>query len=275
MINDTKEQEHNKELIKEIRRKLKDDIFNAKGRILKTDGSLEITSIALELKKYDIDLNTIIDDSKQIDELYGEAIRERKDAKETLSLALSIPNKDEKICKEYAQNLLSTNYKFNLVELIKEAINDEDNYYLFKDNLYKIEDLLREIKNSLRELDVKFYINPFDHIKIKDYIKEFEKTEDKTEEINKVKATIDYVMNMIDDMERANNEFLLSIGNDIDILKENVNTIYVNFDKEEETPEVETQNEPIKVEEVKENQVVNITDISELFQLSFANEIAN
>ena len=58
LVSATTEEKHNQEIIKEIKRKLKNDVLNAKGRIQNNDGSLEITSINLELKNFGYDLAT-------------------------------------------------------------------------------------------------------------------------------------------------------------------------------------------------------------------------
>ena len=271
LVHAVDEKKHAEDLMLEIRRKLKNDILNAKGRIQGIDGSLEVTSINLELANCGIDLNAVIDDDSLLDEAYGAFKRDRDEAKETLNIALSLPNRDDAICGMYMQELLKVNYRFNLLELLKEAFDNNNDYNLFKDSLYKIEDLVKEIKNGLRELGIKYYINPFDYIKIKDYIAMFENVQDPQIVIDETKKTIAYLANMIDDMEKANNEFLLSVNDDITIVKEETpsvddeNTLYVNIDTftDEETKDID---EILNDKEAKDNQVIRIHDLGEGFK---------
>ena len=137
LVSATTEEKHNQEIIKEIKRKLKNDVLNAKGRIQNNDGSLEITSINLELKNFGYDLNMLSDDMELVDEAYGAAKKEKDEINETLNIALDLPNKDDTICSMYMNELLKANYKFNLLELVKEVFTDIDSYDLFKDSLYK------------------------------------------------------------------------------------------------------------------------------------------
>lgn len=271
LVHAVEEKKHVEDLMLEIRRRLKSDILNAKGRIQETNGSLEVTSINLELANCGIDLNAVIDDDSLLDEAYGAFKHDRDEARETLNIALSLPNRDDAICNMYMQELLKANYRFNLLELLKEAFDNNNDYNLFKDSLYKIEDLVKEIKNGLRELGIKYYINPFDYIKIKDYIAMFENVHDPQIVIDETKKTIAYLANMIDDMEKANNKFLLSVNDDITIVKEETpsvddeNTLYVNIDTftDEETKDID---EILNDKEAKDNQVIRIHDLGEGFK---------
>ncbi len=268
LVSATTEEKHNQEIIKEIKRKLKNDVLNAKGRIQNNDGSLEITSINLELKNFGYDLNMLSDDMELVDEAYGAAKKEKDEINETLNIALDLPNKDDTICSMYMNELLKANYKFNLLELVKEVFTDIDSYDLFKDSLYKIEDLIKEIKNGLRELKIKFYINPFDYIKIKDYIAMFENIRNPYEEIENTKKTITYLAGMIDDMERANNEFLLTVNDDVMAMEEDAQVVFMDI---EETSDKDIC-EILKAENAKDNQVVMVSDTKDDFNMGRVKE---
>ena len=263
LITATKEKENALKTITAIHRKLKDDILNARGRIQNSNGSLEVTSIAIEFRKYDLDLNELIGNSELLDKVYVQAKRELDDIRETLDTALGLPNKDELICEKYMFDVLRSNYKFNLIELIKEIFNTDEDYYLFKDSLYKIDDLLKEIKNNLRELKVKFYINPFECIKIDEYIKCFEHFKNYDREIDDIRKTITYLTKMVEDMEKSNNTATLSINDDVTILKDDENTIYIDI--EDSSRQVSQDDDAtiyrlLKDDNVRENQVIKIAN---------------
>ena len=272
LLKATEEEKQLNDLMAKIRRKLKNDVLNAKGRVEGINGTLGITSINMELKHYDIDLATIADDVSLIDEAYGASKKELEDANETLNVALNLPNRDDAICSMYMQNLLSANYKFNLLELVKEVFTDTKEYDLFKDSLYKVADLIKEIKNGLRELGVKFYINPFDYIKIKDYLAMFENVRNPEEEIENTKKTIAYLANMIDDMEKANNDFLLSVNDNITIMKKDAisQTLYVDIMKEEYDDKSIT--EILKSDDARDNQVIAVSEMAKSFNRGRAKE---
>lgn len=266
--------------IAEIDRKLKDDILNARGRIYGLNGDLEVTSIALEFKKHGLDLGKLIDDSELLNRAYSDAKKELDDIRETLDTALGLPNKDEIICEKYMLDVLKSNYKFNLIELIKEVNTSQNNYSLFKDSLYKIDDLLKEIKNNLKELKIKFYINPFDSIKISDYIKAFDKFKDYDIDIANIKKTMTYLTKMVRDMEKFNNKVSLSINDEVTILKETTDTVFEiveEFKKVDESEEQNKDNDEIiyqllQNDDVKENQVIKITLPPDNFMMSLVRQ---
>ena len=260
LLKATKAQDDMNDMALDIQRKLKDEVINARGRRYGKDGNLEVTSIALELKKFDIDLNAVAIDGELLDKLYGEARKEREDARELLDTALDLPNRDDSICSSYMRDLLISNYKFNLMELVKEIFTSYDDINLFRDSLYKVEDLIKEIKNGLRELGVKFYINPFDNIKIKKYLGAFEKFDDQSSEIEKIKQTMAYLSEMIDDMEKTNNELLLTINDPVEVLNERAEIIPIDTLKEEE------EDEPLLVTDAKDNQVIRVSNFVKGFK---------
>ena len=261
LIDATKQKNSVREKIFNIRRRLKDDIING--------GIGEEFNISSELKKYGIELKEIINDMDLLDRVYGDRKKQRDDAEEVLNLALILPNRDDAICQLYASQLLRNNYVFNLVELVKEIYTDQDDYDLFKDSLYKIADLVKEIKNGLRELNGRIN-NSFDYIKIKNYIEIFEKTKDYATDIDNITKTMTYLSEMIDNMEKKNNELLLSINKELVMLTENINTIYMDISKEEEH-EDESKSDIFKLlhlEDVKDNQVIKLADIKSNFNIS-------
>ena len=262
------------DLINDIQAKLREEVKSARGRKYAKDDKLAVTSIAIELQEFGINLSEIINDGEWLDKVYSDLLNEKKEKQETLNTALSLPNKDEAICAMYMEELLKSNYKLVIVELIKEVFSDNDDYDLFKDSLYKIEDLIKEIKNNLKELNIKFYINPFNQIKIKDYIHQFEKSNDYEVDISSIKETMIYLSNMIDEMEKHNSEFLSSISDDVPILKEDTNTVYLDIPKEKD--EVISSDDVIlellKPDAASDNQVIKIRNLQSDFMKSRVKE---
>ncbi len=257
------------ETIDEIHKKLKEEVLGARGRKRSEDGKSEATDIATELNSFGIDLHAIIDDNELLDRTYSEALKERNEKQETLDTARGLPNSDAEICSMYARDVLNANYKIVLVELIKEVFNNPDDYYLFKDSLYKIDDLIKEINNNLKELRINMEINPFKQIKIKNYIKIFEKCKDYDINIKNITNTMTYLTDMVGNMEKANNDFLLSIGSDAMILKEDINTLYLNIPEEKEN---EVSIDFLDAKKGKANQVVKIVKSGANFMRGRAKE---
>ena len=91
-------------------------------------------------------------------------------------------------------------------------------------------------------LKIRFYINPFDGIKIGDYLKVSSEFKDYDVDIANIKKTITYLTKMVEEMESINSKTVLSINDEVTILREPENTIFidVNDDKtrEEDTNEI-------------------------------------
>ena len=274
LIAASNEKEKAFEAIEDIKRKLKNDVLKARGRIQNSNGNLEVTDVAIEFKKYDLNLSELLDNKELLDKVYGDAKRELDDVRETLDTALGLPNKDESICEKYMVDVLKSNYKFNLLELIKEVFDISNNYDLFKDSLYKIDDLLKEIKNNLKELKVKFYINLFDGIRIGEYIKSFEKFKDSDEDIANIKKTITYLTKLVADMEKNNNVAMLSINDEVTIFGELGETIYVDIkDEGEFTSEEDTTiYQLLKDSSVSDNQVIKIVNPNDDFMFGIVKQ---
>ena len=265
-----KENDQAKKLMISIKNKIKDDIIAAEGRTYSERGNIEPISIVSEFKRYGIDLKNLLDNQELLQKQYEKFKSEKETQEEMLEVTSNLPNKDEDIYKQMEFETIESQYKFLLIELINEVCYSSKDYNLFKNNIYKIADTILAIKDCLQKLNIKFYINPFDRIKIDNHIHTINSMVDYQKEISDVKKTITYITSMIEETENKNKELVISLGNDINIIKEKDSVVL----ESNSTYDEETLSDifEAKDNEIKDNQVVRISDYIDAFKIDRARE---
>ena len=271
LISLDKENEHVKRVLADIKNNLRNDLIKAEGRIYNSNGSMDMISIVSELKKYGIDLKEVINDEAMLKQIFQEFNNEKNMQNETYEAAINLPNKDEEICKQIEVETINAKYKFCLIDLINEICNSSLEYNAFKDSLYKIVDIINLIKGYLQRLGIRFYINPFDRIKIDSKIQMVNSIRDCNEEINKIKKTITYISTMIEEANGKSYELMNSINTPIEIIRDNkkdanVSQYALNENDAKAFGDIALNNA------LKDNQVVSLNAIGDGFKIDRVRE---
>ena len=264
-----------KNVFNEIRNNLRNQVIKAEGRVYNTKGNMETISVVSELRKYGIDLKEIVQDSKKLKNIFRKFSEEKDTQNEMFEATINLPNRDEEICNQIEHETIECAYKYSLIELVSEVCKTDTEYDLFRNSLYKIADIIASIKGYLQKLGIKFYINPFDRIKIDSQIQVVDSMTDYEKEINNVKKTITYISSMIDETTEKNRELLIAINNDIKIIDDNnqkenkSNQEYTDYD---ETDDIKTFGDIVLSNDFKDNQVISLRKLSDDFKIDRAYE---
>lgn len=275
LISLDKENERTKKIMLDIKNKLRNEIIKAEGRVYNSKGIIEAISIVSEFKKYGINLKEIVDDSEKLRDTFRRFNEEKETQEETFKATINLPNRDEEICKQIELETIQSEYKYCLIELVNEVCKTDTEYNLFKNSLYKMADIIKSIKEYLQKLGIKFYINPFDRIKIESQIQVFNSIPDYKKEIDNVKKTITYVSLMIDDATRKNQELIVTINSDIKMIDDNsekeIDTIHKLFSYED-NDDNKTFSDIALSDDFKDNQVVSLKELNDNFKVNRAHE---
>ena len=275
LISLDKENERTKKIMIDIKNKLRNEIIKAEGRVYNSKGIIETISIVSEFKKYGINLKEIVDDSEKLRDTFRRFNEEKETQEETFKATINLPNRDEEICKQIELETIQSEYKYCLIELVNEVCKTDTEYNLFKNSLYKMADIIKSIKEYLQKLGIKFYINPFDRIKIESQIQVFNSIPDYKKEIDNVKKTITYVSLMIDDATRKNQELIVTINSDIKMIDDNsekeIDTIHKLFSYED-NDDNKTFSDIALSNDFKDNQVVSLKELNDNFKVNRAHE---
>ena len=275
LISLDKENERTKKIMLDIKNKLRNEIIKAEGRVYNSKGIIEAISIVSEFKKYGINLKEIVDDSEKLRDTFRRFNEEKETQEETFKATINLPNRDEEICKQIELETIQSEYKYCLIELVNEVCMTDTEYNLFKNSLYKMADIIKSIKEYLQKLGIKFYINPFDRIKIESQIQVFNSIPDYKKEIDNVKKTITYVSLMIDDATRKNQELIVTINSDIKMIDDNsekeIDTIHKLFSYED-NDDNKTFSDIALSNDFKDNQVVSLKELNDNFKVNRAHE---
>ena len=275
LISLDKENERTKKIMIDIKNKLRNEIIKAEGRVYNSKGIIEAISIVSEFKKYGINLKEIVDDSEKLRDTFRRFNEEKETQEETFKATINLPNRDEEICKQIELETIQSEYKYCLIELVNEVCMTDTEYNLFKNSLYKMADIIKSIKEYLQKLGIKFYINPFDRIKIESQIQVFNSIPDYKKEIDNVKKTITYVSLMIDDATRKNQELIVTINSDIKMIDDNsekeIDTIHKLFSYED-NDDNKTFSDIALSNDFKDNQVVSLKELNDNFKVNRAHE---
>ena len=266
LISLEKEKEQIKRLFNDIRSKLKNEITNAEGRIHDSNGSLVPISINSELKKYGISLHEILNDHLKLERVYKAFSEEAEMLEEKYRVTIDLPNRDEEICHQIEIDMIKGKYKLALVQLIKEISAVDSEYSSFRDRLYKIASVIDDLKNDSVKLGIRFYINPFDRIKIDSQIQVINSIKDIDKETDNIRKTITYITAMIDDSANKNNELITLINTDINIFSEDNYYNLMDENKAISDENKKTFSDIVSDTDVKGNQVIKIGNPKDEFK---------
>ena len=218
LINLSKKQALVDDKIKSINESLKDNLVHVEGRIVGPKDELIYTSIVKEFEDAGIDLLPLVDNQNALDEALSKAYQDKKDSEEMVAAAKICYDeaKNETIYSDIKKNAKNSEYHLILLEIVHELCSDTPEFDLTVNKLYRVLNLIEERKYYLNH---KFYIDPFDRLKIEDYIDELNNLGDCEEEIDNVKKTITYMISSISNMEEMNDEFVDKINQHCSIIK--------------------------------------------------------
>ena len=251
--------------VKQLETELKNNILNAEGRIYSDTGSLKYTSIVQEFRDNSLDLNELLNNKPLLEEEFSKINEKEVASSEKLQAA--------KICYQNmpsSENLLvyhdidvdaaKVRYKLILLRIAILIAEEVDNYTSALEKRMEIDSLNSVRKECLNKIGIKLSIDSFSRIRLKEQINILQALGDNSKEIAIIRENIDNYNTLIEQRMSQNNEFMLTINDNVEFIKDD--TSFVNI--------VEDNNvDVIKVANLTDsnylNKVIKVSNLSDNF----------
>ena len=198
-----------------LEQSLVDNVLNAEGRVYNND-NLEYASIIKEYDMNGLNLGTLLKDSNLLKEsiptVENLVLSENEKVKTASLCCYRAPNDSDmkKLYEVSVTDLLKASYKLILLkiaDLLQKKFND---YVKIKNKRTEIISLISERKSVLRTLGIKYYVDPFDKIKINNQLEIIELLGGNIQNVAFIKEKIKDAFNVVDDI-KAKNEVLIKV----------------------------------------------------------------
>ena len=251
--------------VKQLETELKNNILNAEGRIYSDTGSLKYTSIVQEFRDNSLDLKELLSNKTLLEEEFSKINEKEVASSEKLQAA--------KICYQNmpsSENLLvyhdidvdaaKVRYKLILLRIATLIAEEAEDYTGALEKRMEIDSLNSVRKECLNKIGIKLSIDSFSRIRLKEQINILQALGDNSKEIAVIRENIDNYNTLIEQRISQNNEFMLTINDNVEFIKDD--TSFVNI--------VEDNNvDVIKVANLTDsnylNKVIKVSDLSDNF----------
>ena len=280
LIKLTKNQNVINDKISSINESLKLGLLKVEGRVYGPKNELIYTSITKEFEEIGLKLSELIDNPKALDKELDKAYKEKEDSEEMVEVAKLCYDDNEKnkiVYNSIKADAKENEYRLILLEIVHEICDDTIDYDLVVNKLYRVLNLIEERRLYLKD---RFYIDPFDRLRIPEYIDELNSLGNNDEAIDNVKKTITYMISSISNMEEMNDEFVDKINEHCAIiLGDEFENVAIVDDYIEEKVDMPTQ--VIKIDELPEDFMLEraiekadnvITRVNKLFNVNVVKE---
>ena len=251
--------------VKQLETELRNNILNAEGRIYSDTGSLKYTSIVQEFRDNSLDLKELLSNKTLLEEEFSKINEKEVASSEKLQAA--------KICYQNmpsSENLLvyhdidvdaaKVRYKLILLRIATLIAEEAEDYTGALEKRMEIDSLNSVRKECLNKIGIKLSIDSFSRIRLKEQINILQALGDNSKEIAVIRENIDNYNTLIEQRISQNNEFMLTINDNVEFIKDD--TSFVNI--------VEDNNvDVIKVANLTDsnylNKVIKVSDLSDNF----------
>ena len=264
LINAEKKKEAINSRLQLLEQELRNNVLNAEGRI-DNNGSLEYASIRKEFEKYGFDLTNLLSNQELVNSEIVSASGMLSSLEEKMDAAKvcfnNMPNADTK--KLYTisyHELLDAKYKINLLKFANLVLKNYSNYDDVKNKRHELIDLVKERSKLLIDLGVKFLVDPFDRIKLKDQLEIVELLHNNVQNVTNIKEKIKDNFDMVDRLKEKNNELYLIISQNEELFNRKK---FVGGTIEIETVDEDTSGN---------SKVLSVKDISDKFNSKLVKE---
>ena len=246
-----------------------DNVLKAEGR-LDNHGSLEYASILEEFKKYDLDLAKLLDDTELLEQELSKASSLIPSEEEKMVAAKvcfnNMPNiETKKLYSSAYVDVLNANYKLILLRIAKLVGSKFTDYESIRDKRFKIDKLINDRSKVLIDLEIKYLVDPFDRIKLKEQMEIIELLGINLQNASVIKGKIKNTFTIVDNLQEKNNELYSIITDDLELF--NDNTVVSNV--------IDVDDDEIQEHVFRSDEVVALKDVSDNFKLDFALDKCN
>ena len=264
LIESEKKKEAISERLQLLENELVDNVLRAEGRLY-NHGNLEYASVPQEFKKYGFDLEKLLNDSELLEQessKIGSLLSSEEEKMVATKVCFnSMPNVETKSLYNAAYiDVLNTTYKVILLNFARLVGHKYTNYEEIKEKRIKLIKLISDRAKVLIDLGIKFSVDPFDRLKIKEQMEIIELLGVNFQNILSIKEKIKNTFSMVDSIKEKNDELYLIIFEDLELFNDNTSlgNVIDNID--------------VKVEHssVSSNKVLTLGDIPRDFKLELA-----
>lgn len=258
--------------IDQLEQELRNNMMNAEGRIYSDIGSLKYTSIVQEYRDNSLDLNELLNDKELLEQEFNRVNEKEVAAAEKLNAA--------KICY---QNMPTTEnmdvyhgivvdtakirYKLILLRIAILVSEKAVNYNRALEKRMEIASLINMRLDCLSKLNINLSIDSFSRIRLKEQIDIIKSLGDNSNEIAFIRKSIDNYNSLIEERVRQSSEFMLSINDSVEFVRDNTSFATIADENDIEMPKITSFEEYNHL-----SKVVNISDVSDKFMLNRAVE---
>lgn len=254
LIEESKKQDSLLAKYKELEVELKNNFLNTEGRNYDISGNLVYNSIATEYKNFELDLESLLNDSELIEKELNDVNEAKKASDEELVAAKLCY---ERMPSETNRDILDTievdnakvNYKLALLymaNLVSKEYNEYASIILKRKQILSLND---ERRHALELLGVNVSIDPFDRLRIGDQLSIISLLGDNNDRLEVIKRNIGNLDVLIDDKITQNNEYSLELKKDIQLMRKKID---YSSEIADYMASVRDGNNPTKVIDIKD-----------------------
>lgn len=253
-----------------LEKALRENFLNAEGRYI-IDGKLIPTSVILEYKSIDIDINQLLSNNELLEEQIIKFTEEKRETTEKLRTAEvcynNISNEESKqILEEIQIDELKARYKVTMLKILKLISKNMDNYDEVKAKRENLLELIKYRLYCLEELGNHISIDPFGRTKIKEQLDIINSITNNTEVINKLRKELSELNSRTEEMISQNNNYLILLSDTKKIIENKIGLNDIT------KTHIDLKNEKTKNKIITANQIIKIINIPSTINIDRVNQ---
>ena len=259
LIEETKKSNMLEEKLKTHEKELLNKLLNSKGRIYDENGEVEYTSIKEEGKKFNVDIEELINNQSLLNEELDKADKATKETQENLKVATICHNKTsnvdyDDVFQKIKNEELQAKYKLNFLQIINEIAKKIKNQDAFISKRRAILELIKERSKILKEINISYLYDPFVNdiqVKIKNQIEVINSIGDNTEKIKSIRKRIAEIIDNDEQKDIKNTNLLAIINKEYDLFYDDMS--FANIKNSNSEPKKAKKNQVIAIKSASNN----------------------
>lgn len=251
--------------VKQLEVEFKNNILNAEGRIYSDTGSLKYTSIVQEFRDNSLDLKELLNNKLLLKEEFSKINEKEVASSEKLQAAKicyqNMPsNENLLVYHDIDVNAAKVRYKLVLLRIATLIAEEAEDYAHALGKRMEIDSLNSVRKECLNKIGIKLSIDSFSRIRLKEQINILQALGDNSRDIAIIRENIDNYNTLIEQRISQNNEFMLSINDNVEFIKDD--TSFVNIVEDNDVDVIKVAN---LTDSNYLNKVIKVSDLSDNF----------
>ena len=273
LIQEENKKDETERRIRQLENELKNNVLNAEGRIYSDIGSLKYTSIVQEFRDNSLELKELLENKELLEEEFNKINAMEVESSEKLKAAQScyknMPNGETlAVYHEIEVEAAKVKYKLVLLRIAMLISEEVNNYVEAIKKRMEIGSLNSVRIDCLRKLGIRLSIDSFSRIRLTEQLNIIKSLGDNSNQIALIRRNIDNYNTLIEERMRQNNEYMLTINDKVDFIKDDTSFTNIAYDSDIELPRPVVSLEDYNYK----NKVIKISDVRDEFMLNRANQ---